>query len=290
MTNFSTRLVYLFCLVVTPLVTRAIDIPPGQAVAPPPGKTSIRFELNSLQVGEKYKNSESLNTDAELGLHSLGVQYAGSFLIKNKLAGFYLNTSVARAIPSGSIASQDTETGVTDAAAALVTWLVADKEKGRYAVLGTFVILPTGDYDSNRAINFGKNRFAGGFQLGYHTRLSDKFDAMVTTDVIFSAENDDYRLTHQSYKQKPLYSMQFTVMHHINPSLMLSATYYLYNGGEGKLDGISLDDKIKRKRYEVVLSKRVKSGKYFVYAGRDQDTENGFVEDLRLSLRYQHYF
>ncbi len=290
MTNFSTRLVYLFCLVVTPLVTRAIDIPPGQAVAPPPGKTSIRFELNSLQVGEKYKNSESLNTDAELGLHSLGVQYAGSFLIKNKLAGFYLNTSVARAIPSGSIASQDMETGVTDSAAALVTWLVADKEKGRYAVLGTFVILPTGDYDSNRAINFGKNRFAGGFQLGYHTRLSDKFDAMVTTDVIFSAENDDYRLTHQSYKQKPLYSMQFTVMHHINPSLMLSATYYLYNGGEGKLDGISLDDKIKRKRYEVVLSKRVKSGKYFVYAGRDQDTENGFVEDLRLSLRYQHYF
>jgi hypothetical protein len=44
------------------------------------------------------------------------------------------------------------------------------------------------------------------------------------------------------------------------------------------------------KRYEAVLSKRVKSGKYFVYAGRDQDTENGFIEDLRLSLRYQHYF
>ena len=85
MTNFSTRLVYLICLVITPSVTRAIDIPPGQAIAPPAGKTSIRFELNSVQVGEKYKNSESLNTDAELGLHSLGVQYAGSFLIKNKL-------------------------------------------------------------------------------------------------------------------------------------------------------------------------------------------------------------
>ena len=203
MTNFSMRLFYLFCLVLMPLSTRAIDIPPGQAVAPPPGKTSIRFELNSVQVGEKYNNSESLNTGAEVGLHSLGVQYAGSFLIKNKLAGFYLNTSVARAIPGGSIASQDMETGVTDSAAALVTWLLADKEKGRYAVLGTFVILPTGDYDSNRAINFGKNRLAGGFQLGYHTRLAKKFDAMVTTDVIFSKENDDYRLTHQSYKQKP---------------------------------------------------------------------------------------
>ena len=71
---------------------------------------------------------------------------------------------------------------------------------------------------------------------------------------------------------------------------MLSATYYLYNGGEGKVDGIRLYNKTKRKRYEAVLSKRVKSGKYFVYAGRDQDTENGFVEDLRLSLRYQHYF
>ena len=234
MTNFPLQLFSLFCLVVMPSVTRAIDIPPGQAVAPPPGKTSIRFELNSVQVGEKYKDKASLNTGAELGLHSFGVQYAGSFLIKNRVAGFYLNTSVARAIPGGSIASQEMETGVTDSAAALVTWLLADKEKGRYAVLGTFVILPTGDYDSNRAINFGKNRFAGGFQLGYHTRLSDKFDAMVTTDVLFSAENDDYRLTHQSYQQKPLYSMQFTLMHHINPTLMLSATYYLYNGGEGK--------------------------------------------------------
>jgi hypothetical protein len=67
-----------------------------------------------------------------------------------------------------------------------------------------------------------------------------------------------------------------------NVILMLSVTYYLYNGGERKLDGIKLHEKTKRKRYEAVLSKRVKSGEYFLYAGSDQDTENGFIEDLRL--------
>lgn len=290
MAEFLTRLSCLFCLVITPLQAYAIDIPPGQAIAPPPGKSSIRFELNSVKVGEKYKNSEALNTGAELGLHSLGVQYSGSLLIKNRLTGFYINTSIARAIPGGSIAGQDVETGVTDSAAALVTWLHADNEKGRYLVLGSFVVLPTGDYDSNRAINFGKNRFAGGFQLGYHTRLSNKLDGMINTDVTFSGENDDYRITHQSYKQKPLYSMQFTLMHHIDSTLMLSGTYYLYRGGEGALDGVSLDDNINRNRYEMVLSKRVKSGKYYLYLGRDRDTQNGSIEDNRLSLRYQHYF
>lgn len=224
MTCFSIRRLLLLSLVMTPFTTRAIDIPPGQAIAPPPGKSSIRLELNSVKVGDKYRNRKALNTGVELGFQSVGVQYAKSGLIKDRLAGFYINTSVGRAIPGGTIAGQDTEMGVTDSAAALVTWLHADQEKGRYVVLGGFVILPTGDYDSNRAINFGKNRFAGGFQLGYHTRLGKKIDGMVTTDVIFSAENDDYRLTHQRYKQKPLYSMQFTLMHHIDSTLMLSTT------------------------------------------------------------------
>ena len=84
--------------------------------------------------------------------------------------------------------------------------------------------------------------------------------------------------------------MQFTLMHHIDSTLMLSGTYYLYRGGEGALDGVSLDDNINRNRYEMVLSKRVKSGKYYLYLGRDRDTQNGSIEDNRLSLRYQHYF
>ena len=112
---------------------------------------------------------------------------------------------------------------------------------------------------------------------------------MAIADVMISGENDDYRLTHQTYKQDPLYSTQVTLMHHLDPSLTLSATYYFYAGGRGRLDGNKLDGDIRRNRYEVVLSKRVGSAKYFFYFGTDANTENGFIEEQRLSLRYQHY-
>ena len=273
-----------------PLWTHAIDIPPGQAVAPPPGKSALRIEMNSVKYGEKYNEGESLKLGPELQMETIGAQYSGSLMIKNRLAGFYINSSVGRATPGGSLAGLEKERGLTDSAAALVTWLHNDKVKGRYVVLGTFVIVPTGDYDSSRLLNFGQNRFSGGFQLGGHTRLAEKWDLMMTSDVMFSSENNDYRLTHQSYEQKPLYSLQTTLMHHIDPSLMLSATYYLYAGGEGELDGVSMNDSIRRNRYELVLSKRFKSAKYFLYFGKDANTENGFIEDRRLSLRYQHYF
>ena len=178
----------------------AVDIPPGQAIAPPPGKSSIRFELNSVKLGEGFRNGESLNLGSELNVNTLGVQYSRSFMIRDRLAGFYINGAVGKALPGGSISSQENISGITDSAAALVTWLHADKEKGRYVVLGGFVIFPTGDYDSDRTINFSQNRFSGGFQFGYHTRLAPRWDLMVTTDVMFSEKNEDYRLTHQVFE------------------------------------------------------------------------------------------
>lgn len=277
------------CLIVFPSLGFAVDIPPGQAIAPPPGKSAIRFEMNSVRFGDKYLAGKALNTGSELTFNTLGVQYSGSFLINNRLAGFYLNSAVGMAQPGGSISTQKEVGGLTDSAAALVTWLLADKEKGRYSVFGVYGIAPTGKYDSDRAINLSQNRFAGGLQLGYHTRLAPSWDIMAIADVMISGENDDYRLTHQTYKQDPLYSTQVTLMRHLDPSLTLSATYYFYAGGRGRLDGNKLDDDIRRNRYEVVLSKRVGSAKYFFYFGTDANTENGFIEEQRLSLRYQHY-
>ena len=64
----------------------AVDIPPGQAIAPPPGKSSIRFELNSVKLGEGFKSGKSLNLGSELNVNTLGVQYSRSFMIRDRLA------------------------------------------------------------------------------------------------------------------------------------------------------------------------------------------------------------
>ena len=54
MMNFSLRFFYVLALAAVPVWGFAIDIPPGQAIAPPPGKSAIRFEMNSVKFADKY--------------------------------------------------------------------------------------------------------------------------------------------------------------------------------------------------------------------------------------------
>ena len=109
---------FFLSLIVFPSLGFAVDIPPGQAIAPPPGKSAIRFEMNSVRFGDKYLAGKALNTRSELTFNTLGVQYSGSFLINNRLAGFYLNSAVGMAEPGGSINTQKEVGGLTDSAAA----------------------------------------------------------------------------------------------------------------------------------------------------------------------------
>ena len=94
MNCFLIRMLVVLGLAAFPGWSFAIDIPPGQAIAPPPGKSAIRFEVNSVKVGDKYLQGKALNTGSELELNSLGFQYSRSLLVKNRLAGFYLNSAV----------------------------------------------------------------------------------------------------------------------------------------------------------------------------------------------------
>ena len=81
---------------------------------------------------------------------------------------------------------------------------------------------------------------------------------MVTTDVMFSEKNEDYRLTRQVFEQDQLYSAQFTLMLNLDPSITVSGTYYRYLGGEGRLGGQWLENEITRNRYELVFAKRAR--------------------------------
>ena len=53
MINSTVRRLWICGLMGLPGWSFAIDIPPGQAIAPPTGKSAIRFEMNSVNFVEK---------------------------------------------------------------------------------------------------------------------------------------------------------------------------------------------------------------------------------------------
>ena len=88
---------FFLSLIVFPSLGFAVDIPPGQAIAPPPGKSAIRFEMNSVRFGDKYLAGKALNTRSEL---TFSLHYSGG-LINSRQPGLSVQLGwLSRAAPS----------------------------------------------------------------------------------------------------------------------------------------------------------------------------------------------
>jgi len=117
--------------------------------------------------------------------------------------------------------------------------------------------------------------------------LMDRLDEMVSLGYEWYSENDDYRLTHQNYEQDALFTTQWTLMYHLDDSLMISASYHHDWEGEPSLNGISQNDEIDRDRFGLALVKKSTSGKFIIQYGKDASTDNGFIREHEVFLRWQ---
>lgn len=266
----------------------AIDIIPGQVIAPRPGINAFMMTVNHTETGARYKNGRNLNLGTKVTTTVLQPRYTRSFSLFEKPAAFYLQPSFVNIQPRGSLSSVDQKTGWGDTAAVMAFWPYLNRKKGQYLGLAAYLIAPTSSYDSAQLINLGQNRFSAAFQIGYHFSLSEKTDAMVVGDIQWFEKNDDYRLTYQTYRQAPIYSLQTTLMYDISSSIILAGSYFYNTGGQGELDGIDQNDEINKHRYQVALIKNSKLGKFIFQYGSDLDTRDGFKEEKRAFFRYQY--
>ncbi|MES9867855.1 MAG: transporter [Candidatus Thiodiazotropha sp. LLP2] len=283
--EFYTLPAFVFALFLSP--AHAIDVIPGYAVAPPPDMNSFMASLVNIETGDRYIQGRKQGLDTKLNISNLLLRYTRSFSINGKPAGFYIQPSLGTVEPGGSLSGNDNSTGIGDTGFAFAYWPYANRETGDYFSLTGYLIAPTGKYDSNKLVNLGQNRYGAAFKITYHTKLTDSVEGMLSTDVQWFGDNDDYRLTHQHLEQKPLYSTQATLMYIINKQFMLAGSYFIHTGGETQLDGVDQDDRIKRDRYQLAVMGKFSFGKLILQFGSDLDTENGFIESQHAILRYQ---
>ena len=106
------------------------------------------------------------------------------------------------------------------------------------------VQLPTGDYQDDKLINLGGNRYVFRPQMGVvHETGEWSFEA--TGTVWLYTENDDF-FNGNKLEQDPLYTFQSHIIYNHKPGMWTGLSLGYSNGGESEVNGI---DKDNRQRY-----------------------------------------
>ena len=106
--------------------------------------------------------------------------------------------------------------------------------------VGLVVRLPTGDYEEDKLLNLGQNRFVFRPQLGFvHNR--GKWTTELTGEIAFHRENDEF-FNGNTLEQKPMFILIGHLMRSFKPGQWLGLSFGGEYGGEFTLNGVDKDD------------------------------------------------
>ncbi|QFU76821.1 transporter [Halioglobus maricola] len=102
------------------------------------------------------------------------------------------------------------------------------------------VVAPTGEYEDDKVLNVGANRWAAKAELGYIALLAPRWLLELHAGVWLFGDNDDFLgLTKE---QNDIYSAQAHLVHRFSPGFWVSVDMTAYKGGRSTLDDVRLDD------------------------------------------------
>jgi hypothetical protein len=112
------------------------------------------------------------------------------------------------------------------------------------------VTVPLGEYDQDKLINLGSNRWVLRPQLGV-VHNWNKWAAELTTSAWFYTDNDDF-YPDKTRSQDPLYAIQGHLIYTFRPGLWTSLSSAYGGGARSTIDGVEKNDQIGK--YIIALS------------------------------------
>lgn len=190
---------------------------------------------------------------AQAQVHGMGLGFVHSFGLFGKSARFDMNLPYAagrwEGFVDGELVSTE-RTGLGDpqvrlslllaGAPALTPTEFAGHKSNTILGAAVKVTVPLGEYDRNRLINLGSNRWVVKPQLGVVHTIG-KWTAELTGEVWLYGDNDA-RNGAQEQKQDPLYSVQGHLIYTVRPGLWTSISAGYGTGARSNLNGELKDD------------------------------------------------
>jgi len=276
----------LLLLLSTSVITKAyaIDLQPGDVIAPKPGISALQLSYQYSERSDYYSHGEKIAGRPSVSSSIYYARVGHSFEVAQLPAYFYAQTGAGAVHPEGF----DSDKGVTDTTLAFAIWPYANRETQTYLGAALYWVLPTGSYDASRAFNMGENRHRTALQIGYETPLFEKLAGMMAFDALWYGDNTDAPIPkrHQTLEQDVLYTAQVGARYDFNQQYSLTGTYYYTFGRETSYNGVDSDNPTRLQRFQASGIGNYSFGRITLQYSRDLKTENGYFEDNRLTLRY----
>jgi hypothetical protein len=139
------------------------------------------------------------------------------------------------------------------------------------------VRLPLGEYQEDKLINLGQNRFYISPQLGLlHTRGEWSFELTGTT--YFFTDNDEF-FNGNTLEQDPLFAVQTHVVKTFGQDWWISAGAAYAWAGESTIDGVSKDDEKRNLLSGLSFGLRLDESQSLRFAYIRTDTQNDLGSD-----------
>jgi hypothetical protein len=272
----------------------------------PRSYTNTPVGVNFLLAGYAYQEGDVATDpslpleDAQVHVHSALVAYARSFGLFGKSAK--VDLVVPYSWLSGSATFQGrpqerTVDGFADprlrfsvnlyGAPALTLEDFASYQQDVIVGVSMQIAAPLGQYDSDKAVNIGSNRWAFKPEIGVSKALGPLILELAPS-ITFYTDNDEF-LGDKTRGQGPLYSVQAHAVYRFGNALWgaLDGTYY--GGGTTTIDGAENDDRQSNARLGATLALSV--SRYHsikLYASKAVATRIGGDFDIvGLALQYR---
>lgn len=260
-------------------------------VAAPVGTKMIGVYYNHLSGNEAYsggdKDGQDTNLNANIGiLRPIYFTEVGSFTIDPQAL-----------IPFGDMSLDGSDvggvelatSGLGDPVLAATLWLLNNSDSKTWLGVTPFVTVPLGDYDNDRALNMGANRWAFKGEVGFVKGFGD-LCLNLTANAEFYTDNDDYGQTSATMEQDPAYIFEAHLGYNLSESFLVALEYFYHFGGETTVDGTAMEDEQENHAAQITLGFMLNPTYQLLikYKG-DLQVENG-IETNTFGIRLFHFF
>ncbi len=104
------------------------------------------------------------------------------------------------------------------------------------------VVMPTGQYNPDRIVNVGANRWAARLKLGTVIILKPKWLMEISASTWLFGDDDDFLFGKK--EQDPVFALETNLIKRIRPGLWASLDVTYYRGGNQTINGNLLDNKL----------------------------------------------
>ena len=136
--------------------------------------------------------------------------------------------------------------------------------------------MPIGDYDSERPVNLGENRWKFREEVATVIGLGEKWYLDLYGAVEFYMDNDDKGVESLTLEQDPAYFAEAHLSYDVSDHFYVAAEYFFKYGGETDLDGVAQDDEAKDHAGRITFGFWLKENlQLLAKYRRDLHVENG---------------